>query len=402
MMSSTLTQPASLSLEPKVLADALAAVKPCVGTRSAVQALSGVRVKADWLGAYLYATDTDVSVRKRITGLHVGPELDALVSHAELAKAAKLFAKRTEVRLELPAVDPEEKVMRRELVVTDGRRTIKLPFLRMEDHPPEPNWVAGELLLQAQGKELASVITRSATFASKDETRPILTGMYLDLTGTNETGLAAGAEMVTTDSYRLSVIPVDGTCGDSKLSCNIPARALKLAAKSMGKGGTVTLYHAHPLVRISIPEAGEDYTVRQLEGQFPNYRQLIPDAWEHDVTMPRTSLAEACEVAVAFCTNNAPARLSLNGSVSLHGYVPDGAGFEEHVDGAEWHRTRGSDPTPVDSLEIGFNPEFLRDIVKACEGETVLLSLISPLRPGLVTDHASGAKYLLMPIRLNV
>ena len=133
---------------------------------------------------------------------------------------------------------------------------------------------------------------------------------------------------------------------------------------------------------------------RLIDGQFPNYRQLLPDAYEHELQLAGTEITEVVRRISLLAQKNAPLRLaSSEGELTVSARTPDVGEARETV------------PVPFqgEPLEIGFNPEFLRDGLEALEGGDVLLKLISPLRPGLIqAADGSGFQYLLMPIRLNV
>lgn len=399
------TATCSLSAAPKALADHLAAVKPAVASRSAVQTLTGVRIFVTHTAkcrAYLEATDMEVAVRRDILrDLHsvtVGGELDVIVSHADLAKAVKLFAKREVVTI----VDHDAD----NVAVTDGQRTIKLRKLRRPDWPPFAADGADDidpLFVADSGAELSAVLLRAAMFASRDETRPILTGVafvYDDGYGEHARDMRVWA----TDSYRLAdlALPARGMRGrrdnGERGIVNVQSRGLSMAAKAMRKAREVVVStHGN---RAIIRFHGEVWTVRLIDGQFPNFRQLIPDTAEVTVKVPAAELVGACDVAGAFARKNAPMRLSVNGVVKVTGSTPDVCEFEELLTGASYTVAEGGKLGPDDELVIGLNPEFTADIVKAHVGETIELRLISPLRPALYVD--GDDIYLQMPIRLNV
>ena len=133
---------------------------------------------------------------------------------------------------------------------------------------------------------------------------------------------------------------------------------------------------------------------RLIDGQFPNYRQLLPDSYEHELRLSSGEFTEVVRRISLLAQKNAPLRLSFaEGELTVSARTPDVGEARETV------------PVPFqgEPFEIGFNPEFLRDGLEALESADVLLKLISPLRPGLIqAADGSGFQYLLMPIRLNV
>jgi DNA polymerase-3 subunit beta len=133
---------------------------------------------------------------------------------------------------------------------------------------------------------------------------------------------------------------------------------------------------------------------RLIDGQFPNYRQLLPESFEHELRVAVTELTDVVRRISLLAQKNAPLRLAFKpGELTVSAQTPDVGEALESL--------------PVafqgEPLEIGFNPDFLRDGLEAIDEGDVLLKLISPLRPGLIeAADESGFKYLIMPIRLNV
>jgi DNA polymerase-3 subunit beta len=132
---------------------------------------------------------------------------------------------------------------------------------------------------------------------------------------------------------------------------------------------------------------------RLIDGQFPNYRQLLPESVEHELRMSTAELGEVVRRISLLAQKNAPLRLSFSeGTLTVSARTPDIGEASESI------------PVPFhgEMFEIGFNPEFLRDGLDSVESEELVLKLISPLRPGLIeTPEAGEFVYLIMPIRLN-
>ena len=133
---------------------------------------------------------------------------------------------------------------------------------------------------------------------------------------------------------------------------------------------------------------------RLIDGQFPNYRQLLPDAYEHELRLPPRELLDVVRRISLLAQKNAPLRLAFReGEVTISAQTPDVGEASETL------------PVPFsgEPFEIGFNPEFLRDGLESVGSDDLVLKLISPLRPGLIeAGDGSGFLYLIMPIRLNV
>jgi DNA polymerase-3 subunit beta len=133
---------------------------------------------------------------------------------------------------------------------------------------------------------------------------------------------------------------------------------------------------------------------RLVEGRFPNYKQLLPETFEHELRIAGSELVDVVRRISLLAQKNAPLRLKFtDGALEISAQTPDVGEASEAL------------PVPFngESLEIGFNPDFFRDGLESAESEELVLKLISPLRPGLLQSGDDGGfTYLVMPIRLNV
>ena len=132
-------------------------------------------------------------------------------------------------------------------------------------------------------------------------------------------------------------------------------------------------------------------TTRRIDGQFPNYKQLLPDTFEHELTLPRDELLEVVRRTAVMAQRNSPLRLRFaDGELTISARTQDVGEATESL------------PLPFsgEPLEIGFNPEFLREGIESIDDDEVQLKLISPLRPGLIQNAEGDFSYLIMPIRL--
>jgi DNA polymerase-3 subunit beta len=201
--------------------------------------------------------------------------------------------------------------------------------------------------------------------------------------------------MVATDSYRLSVkqTPLDPPLAGS-LEANVPARALQELVRIAQQSSSETLAVSVQQNQV-VFELGEVVlSSRLIDGQFPNYRQLLPESVEHELRLASSEVSEVVRRISLLAQKNAPLRLSFSeGTLTVSARTPDVGEASEAI------------PVPFqgETFEIGFNPEFLRDGLESVESEEFVLKLINPLRPGLIESTDSGDfVYLIMPIRLNV
>jgi DNA polymerase-3 subunit beta len=355
------------------LTRALAVVGRAVSTRASVQVLGGVLLRAGGGKVELAATDMELSLRLTVECQVEGE--GAVVAPGRLLVDLARLLPEGEVVLEHR---PEQGV----LEVTSGPASYKLNTYSAEDFPKLPDVESAQTFTVDQAAFLETV-SRVARSASRDESRPVLTGILVRFEG-------GKLVMAATDSYRLSVKETDLSSGEgADLEAIVPARALTELSRIAQDAGDL---------RIGVQEnhvvfgAGDIWlTTRRIDGQFPNYKQLLPETFEHEVKMDREEFLEVVRRASVMAQRNSPLRLRFaEGELTVSAQTQDVGEAKESLP-AQF----SGEP-----LEIGFNPEFLRDGLESVDSEEIALRLISPLRPGLIHSEADNFSYLIMPIRL--
>ena len=357
----------------------LQTVARVASTRSAVQALSGVQIAVQEGGAVeLRATDMEVGLRVQLEAKVERPGVAVLPGRLTLDVVRALPA--AEVTL-------EQRPTQGDVEITSGSATFHIRTLRAEDFPPLPE-PGGDAVVEVPAGAFVETVQRVARSASRDETRPILTGILVSASGQD-------LRMVATDSYRLSVKETTLEAAlEGSFEANVPARALQELARIAQATETETLSVGVRANQVVFDIGGNVLSSRLIDGQFPNYRQLLPDRYEHELRLASGEIADVVRRISMLAQKNAPLRLSFQeGEVTVSAQTPDVGDASESV------------PVPFqgEPFEIGFNPEFLRDGLESVDTGDLVLKLISPLRPGLIqAADGSGFQYLLMPIRLNV
>jgi DNA polymerase-3 subunit beta len=369
-----------ISLSTAELVRQLQTAARVASTRSGTQALAGVRVDATDAGAEMLATDTEVGLRLRLEAEVQRP--GSVVLPARLMLDVARACSGATVSLELR--DAEQDVE-----VVCGPTTFHLRTLRTDDFPSLPDaGDAAEQGISVPAQAFIETVNKVARSASRDETRPILTGILVSASGSE-------LRMVATDSYRLSV---KETALETPLSqpfeANVPARALQELARIATAVGAESLNVSARQNQIVFELDGVVLSSRLIDGQFPNYRQLLPETSEHELRVAREELTDVVRRISLLAQKNAPVRLAFTtGELTVSARTPDVGEASEAL------------PIPFqgEPFDIGFNPEFLRDGLESVESEDLVLKLTSPLRPGLIESaDGSGFVYLVMPIRLNV
>lgn len=366
-----------LSLSSGELLSQLQTVTRAASTRSAVQALSGVMISAVDGTAELLATDMELGLRVRLQADVAQPGRAVLPARLLLDVSRALPA--DTATLELRAAEQDVELI-------SGGATFHLRTLRAEDFPTLPDPTA-DTRMTLPSAAFVETVERVARSASKDETRPVLTGILISAT-------ASELRMVATDSYRLSV---KRTMLEHELSgnleVNVPARALQELARIATQTQGTELSASVGQNQVVFELDGVVLSSRLIDGQFPNYRQLIPETVEHELRLSTPELTDVVRRISLLAQKNTPLKLAFGeGELTVSAQAPDVGEASETV------------PVPFrgEPFEIGFNPEFLRDGLESVDDDEFVLKLISPLRPGLIESPQPGDfVYLVMPIRLN-
>jgi DNA polymerase-3 subunit beta len=354
------------------LAQALGVVSRAVSTRTAVQVLLGVLLRAEAGRLHLAATDMELSLRASLEA-DIESEGSAVVPGRLLVDIVRL----------LPAAEvtigyrPEEGVV----TIESGTASYRLNTFSADDFPRLPD-VDSVTAFTVERAALLDTVARVSRSASRDESRPVLTGILVRFEGEQ-------LVMAATDSYRLSVKETPLAAPAPELEAIVPARALTELGRIAQAGGEISLgVHENQVVFAS---GGVWLTTRRIDGQFPNYRQLLPESFEHELRLPRGELLDVVRRIAVLLQRQNPLELSFaDGELTVSARMPDVGEAKESI------------PAPFsgEPMKIGFNAEFLREGLESIPSDEVRLLLISPLRPAVVKGEAEDFTYLVMPIRL--
>ena len=354
------------------LVQGLALVGRAVSSRTAIQILSGILLEGRGDELRLAATDMELSLRAAVPARVEGDGAVVLPGRT-LVDIARL----------LPGEDVtiEHRAAESVVHVASGSASYTLHTYNAEDFPRLPE-VAAIQTFSVDRESLLETISRVARAASRDEARPVLTGVLVQF--------AEGKlVMAATDSYRLAVkeTPLPSPAPD--LEAIVPSRALQELARVAGDADEIAVGVQDNQVVFAVGDVW--LTTRRIDGQFPNYRQLLPEQFEYELTIDRAELLDVVRRANVMIQRATPLQLRFaEGEVTVVARTH------------EVGESRESMPVPFtgEPLEIGFNAEYLRDGLESVDGDDVKVKLISPLRPTVLQGASGDFTYLVMPIRL--
>lgn len=277
------------------------------------------------------------------------------------------------------------------LACSAGRYQIR--GLSAEDYPKLPDVTTGEAI-QISANALVEGL-RGALFAtSSDETKQVLTGVHL--TADDES-----LEFAATDGHRLAVVhTVDESgspAGDAAMNVTIPGKALReLERVLQNYSSNEPVAFKLDTTQVVFDLGDQRITTRLLEGQYPNYRQLIPKQFERQLTVDRKQLTSSLErIAVMADQRNNIVKLSIDPetqSLALSVEAQEvGSGFETL-------------PAQItgESLDIAFNVRYLLEGLKALPSSEIQIQCNSATSPSVLTP-LGGTKitYLVMPVQIR-
>jgi DNA polymerase-3 subunit beta len=352
------------------LSRGLQTVLRSVGARAGIPALSGVLIELSDTDLTMTTTDLELTTRVRL-GL-TGEAGTVLLPARLLAEIVRgLGSDEVELVTENGTVR-----------VAGGRTKYEIRSLAPEDFPRVESAVETRSLTVAGGI-LGTALAQVATAASRDETRPVLTGVLLE-------GEGDELRVVATDSYRLAVrsLNVPGVDGTKVL---VPARAVVEVAR---------LASSEDEVRIDVGSAQVGFQLgdvlvqsRLIEGEFPAYRQLLPDDLPNRLSLQKESFLESLKRVAVLAHDGADLFVELgDDGVRLHCHAQGLGESVEEIDGSY----------TGDEMRAAFNPTYLETGIAATEGDAVSIEFSDPQRPALI--HAPEDRdflYLLMPKRLT-
>src|SRR5579875_806542 len=375
-------------VERDALADAVTWAARSLASRPTLPVLAGLLLQVE--GAQLSISGFD---------LEASTEVELEVASGEGGQALVSGRLLADITRALPPHPVDVAVDGSRLTISCGSAKFSLPTMPVDDYPKLP--VMPTTAGTVSGAEFAAAVAQVALAAGRDDTLPMLTGVRLEIEGSNLT-------LAATDRYRLAVRELSWQPADpaaAGVQVLVPARTLADAAKSLAHSEVLT-------IALSAGGAGEGIigfsgttngrasraTTRLLDATFPPYRSLLPAEWASAAEIAVAPLVEAVKRVSLVADRNTPVRLEFTeGSVALSAGGDDEGRAEEQLEA-------NFDGDPITTA---FNPQFLLDGLGALTSGTARLLFTSStkpvvLRPADAAGSGSDADYtyLIMPVRL--
>ncbi|MCI8469846.1 MAG: DNA polymerase III subunit beta [Eggerthellaceae bacterium] len=357
------------------LQNAISIVLKGVSTRSTLPVLSGILLQASGDKLTLQATDLELSIQYSVAAL-VEEEGKAVVP-------GKLFS---DIVKNLPDAAVHVDATEDQALITCDTSSFSIKALNYEDFPGFPS-VDVTQRIEIPFAQFSAMVRRVARVVSKDESRAILTGVLITL----EEGLL---RMVATDSYRLAITEaqLDNAAADP-FQAVISGSFLQEIASLPKTESPVTLALAENQIVVTCEDTV--FINRRIEGNFPNYKQLLPDAYVTRATLEVDRLVAGVKRASILGSTSSPVRFDLNmasQTAQISAASQDVGSAQETI------------PCEIEGedVEIAFNYAYVLDGLQSVTTDKVFLEVQSSLKPGIFRAEApENFLYLVMPVRLS-
>lgn len=358
--------------ERDVLAEAVgSAARAATNQTGTLPVLAGIRMEI--AGDSLTITGTDLELTIRLT-IDVGGDRDgAAVVPARLVG---------DIVKALPAGAVSIDLNDDEMSISAGRSEFSVRPLSLDDYPVQSESSAESVIVPAEA--MAEALSQVVRAASTDDARAVLTGVLL-------ASEDDGVRMVATDSYRLAVrdLPESSVLGSGQ-KVLIPAKALNELQRLIGDASELS-------VRLGEREAIFDIgntrlSTRLIEGEFPNYRNLLPSSQPNVLTVGKAAMVDAIRRVKLLAQDSTPVRLELGGdTVRLTAITQDVGNAAEEVDAGY----------EGEEMVVAFNPDYLAAGIDAVDSDDVTLTTMDPMKPAVLRGVGrDDYLYLLMPVRV--
>ena len=344
-----------------------------VSSRVTMPILSGLLITSEGGKVTISSTDLEMSIRA---------EMEAeVVESGSTVVSGRLIG---DIIKSLPAGKVEIETGEKFMTIKSTGGEYRIREMMPEDFPQIPGW-EGSSVVKCTGGEFMVGSQQTSRASSTDEKRPVLTGTLVEKNVAD-----SSLKLVATDSYRLAwkEIEVSGNVADWE-DCIIPTKTMNEVSRLAG-GADADIEMKMQDKQVMFKIGDLVISSRLIEGQFPNYKQLIPKGEKTTVKVPKDELTASVKRALIFGHNMKIGIYSDHLRIATE--TPEVGDSKEEI------------PADVtgEEMEIGFNGTYLMDGLSGVQSEKVELRLDDPQKPALIrTEESEKYNYIIMPVRLR-
>lgn len=363
------------SINQAELQNALSIVLKGVAARSTLPVLSGIYLDAHDDSITLQTTDLELSIQYTVPAL--------IEEQGKCVFPGKLFS---EIIKNLPNIAIHIVTENDTALITCDASSFSIKTLNADDFPEFPH-VEVQQEVSIPFSCFSSMVKRVSRVVSKDDSRAVLTGVLITLEDTL-------LKMVATDSYRLAVTEAEVP----KSSAN----DFQAVISGSFLQDVASLSHTDDLIKLALTENqivivyhDTVFINRRIEGNFPNYRQLLPDLYNTRAKIDVSHLVAAVKRVSLLGQTGSPVKFDINTKsqvIQLSVMTQDIGTAQETL------------PCKIEgeSVSIAFNSTYILDGLSSIETDEVFLETLSSLKPGIFrADKEEKYLYLVMPVRIS-
>ncbi len=356
------------------LLESINIVQKAVPSKTTLPILEGILFDAKNGKLKLTATDLEIGIET--------------LSNVDVIEAGKVVLSSRivgEIVRKLPDADIEIETADKNLVyIKSENSNFKILSLPHDEFPELPV-VKNEQGITLTQSILKDMIKQTIFAVSTDEVRPILTGVLFDVDGVNLT-------MVALDGFRMAV-KWNEIINDNKFKAVIPGKTLSEIGKILNESeDSINIYFSKNHIQVQV----EDTIIvsRLLEGEFINYKQIIPTEYKIKIMVSSSKLMEACDRAALFArdSSNNMIKFEINDDVMVIMSNSQNGDVHEEIK----IQKEGND------IEIAFNAKYFIDVLKVIEGENITIEFTTNVSPSIIRPcEKDGYLYLVLPARFK-
>ena len=363
-----------------------------ITSKSLISALSGILIEADDK-LYIYSTDLETSIKSSLSA-KVIEKGRAVVPARVFINVLKSFPE-SKVSVEL-------NLNTNQLKVQCEKSIFNLNTFAIDEYPQFPQ-IKEKIKFLIDFGTFKKLVNKSIKAASTEESRTILTGALIEVEKNplneeaNETSPDLSyIKMVGTDSYRLAYVEEKINYSGEPIRVVVPNKVLDNITKSDYTGKLIDINIEENQISFLMQDDENTSTMiisRLLTGKFPEYKQLIPKDFKHNIILDKEKFLEVIKRISSISQDNIPIKLEIkNGKMIVSMNIKEIGSSSEEL----------TIPYIDEEIEIAFNPNFLTDGISMIDEEKFLFSIEEPLKPILIKYTDSNSLiYLLMPIRIS-
>jgi DNA polymerase-3 subunit beta len=365
-----------ITLLRKNLNEALKIASYAISNQADLAILSNLLIKADKTTVNILATDLEIGVTIKVRGKVDQP--------GEITVPAQIFSEFVgNSNQERITIETEEDTLK----ISDGKNKASIKGQPAEEFPQIPDIEEEQTdSISTSGEKLLTGLNRVLIAPTKDDSRPILSGVLFNLS-------QSSLHLVATDSYRLAQQKISLNEKTSANKVVVPIKACQELARIIERDPSSNVSIIFSENQIGFQTESKTLVSRLIEGDYPDYKQIIPDNFQTKAILNKKEFHTATKTAWLFSrdqANNVKLKVKEN-SLNILATSPQ---IGESKSEINLENCKGPD------VEISFNVKFITDVLSVLSGEKVELMLNQSVQPGMIkSPQDKDFLYLIMPLK---